>query len=66
MSNSNGNSCSLSTTSCSNIIIPKGVTGLVYIDDGSSVDSYSVYIDNGTSWDRYIPYIDNGSSFDIY
>jgi hypothetical protein len=39
--------------------------GIVYIDNGSSLEMYLVYIDNGSSWDLYIPYIDNGSSWDI-
>jgi len=37
---------------------------VVYIDNGSSFDTYEVYIDNGSSWDRYEAYIDNGSSWD--
>lgn len=39
--------------------------GIVYIDNGTSFESYQCYIDNGTSWDQYIPYIDNGTSWDI-
>lgn len=39
--------------------------GLIYIDNGSSMDAYQVYIDNGTSWDLYAPHIDNGSSWDL-
>lgn len=40
--------------------------GLVYIDNGSSLEAYQCYIDNGSSWDLYAPYIDNGSSWDLY
>ena len=39
--------------------------GLVYIDNGTTVEAYLIYIDNGSSWDQYIPYIDNGSGWDI-
>lgn len=39
--------------------------GLIYIDNGSSMDAYQVYIDNGTSWELYAPHIDNGSSWDL-
>ena len=39
--------------------------GLVYIDNGTTVEAYLVYIDNGTSWEQYIPYIDNGSGWDM-
>lgn len=42
------------------------IPGLVYIDNGSSLDAYHCYIDNGTSWDLMIPYIDNGSGWDMY
>lgn len=42
-----------------------GSVGLVYIDNGSSFDTYMVYIDNGSSWDMYLPHIDNGSSWDL-
>lgn len=41
------------------------LSGLVYIDNGSSWDAYEVYIDNGTSWDPYVLYIDDGSSWDV-
>ena len=39
--------------------------GLIYIDNGFSLEPYEIYIDNGTSWDLYIPYIDNGSNWDL-
>ena len=42
------------------------ISGVVYIDNGSSYDMYEIYIDNGTSWDQYEAYIDNGSSFELY
>ncbi len=42
-----------------------GAKGLIYIDNGSSIDAYQVYIDNGTSWDLYAPYIDSGSAWSL-
>ena len=41
------------------------ISGVVYVDNGTSLEPYLVYIDNGTSWDLYIAYIDNGTSWDI-
>ena len=41
------------------------ISGVVYIDNGTTLEPYLVYIDNGTSWDLYLAYIDNGSSWDI-
>lgn len=43
-----------------------GAAGLVYIDNGTSLESYQVYVDNGSSWDLCVPYIDNGSDWDMY
>ena len=51
---------SISTT----VDLPTVQSGLVYIDNGTSLDAYQVFIDNGSSWDQYIPYIDNGSGWD--
>lgn len=39
--------------------------GLVYIDNGSSLEAYQCYVDNGTSWDLVIPYVDNGTGWDM-
>ena len=39
--------------------------GLVYIDNGSSLQAYQCYRDNGSSWDLLLPYRDNGSSWDL-
>lgn len=39
-------------------------SGLVYIDDGTSIEPHEIFIDNGESWDRYIAYIDNGIDWD--
>lgn len=41
------------------------ISGVVYIDNGTTFEPYLVYIDNGTSWDLYLAYIDNGTSWDI-
>lgn len=41
------------------------INGLIYIDNGTTFESYQCYVDNGTSWDMCIPYIDNGTSWDI-
>ena len=41
------------------------ISGVVYIDNGTTLEPYHVYIDNGSGWDLYIPYIDNGSSWDV-
>ena len=40
------------------------VSGVVYIDNGTSFDAYEIWIDNGAKWERYVAYIDNGSSWD--
>lgn len=40
------------------------ISGVVYIDNGATLEPYLVYIDNGTSWDLYIAYIDNGTDWD--
>ena len=40
------------------------LSGVVYIDNGTTLEAYLPYIDNGTSWDLYLAYIDNGTSWD--
>lgn len=45
--------------------LPHVDQGIVYIDNGSSIDKYQAYVDNGTGWDLCIPYTDNGSGWDI-
>ena len=39
--------------------------GVVYIDNGTTIEKYLVYVDNGSGWDKYIPYVDDGSSWHI-
>lgn len=41
------------------------VSGVVYIDNGNSLDPYLIYIDNGLDWDLYIGYIDNGMDWNV-
>lgn len=55
------------TVSTKNVTIKSvaGRSGLVYIDNGSSIEAYQCFIDNGSGWDQYMPYIDNGSSWDL-
>lgn len=39
------------------------ISGVVYIDNGTTFEPYLVYIDNGSSWDLYLAYVDNGASW---
>lgn len=41
------------------------ISGVVYIDNGATLEPYLTYIDNGTSWDLYLAYIDNGTNWDV-
>lgn len=41
-------------------------SGLVYIDNGTSLGSYQCYLDNGSGWDSVLPYIDNGSDWELH
>lgn len=41
------------------------ISGVVYIDNGTTFEPYLAYIDNGEDWDLYLMYIDNGTSWDI-
>ena len=40
-------------------------SGVIYVDDGTTIEKYLVYVDKGSRWDRYVPYIDNGSTWNI-
>lgn len=44
-------------------VTPSGSIGVVYIDNGTTVEACEVYIDNGTSWDRCVPQIDTGTGW---
>lgn len=46
------------------VVISKSM-GVVYIDNGTTIEKYLVYVDNGSSWDQYVPYVDDGSSWHI-
>lgn len=48
------------------IITISEVSGVVHIDNGTTIDMYLVYIDNGSGWDQYIPYLDNGTSWNLF
>lgn len=41
------------------------ISGVVYIDNGTSFEPYLAYIDNGTSWDLYLMYVDNGTNWNV-
>lgn len=41
------------------------ISGVVYIDNGVSLEPYLTYIDNGTGWDLYLAYVGNGVDWDI-
>lgn len=41
------------------------ISGVVYIDNGSSFEPYLAYIDNGTDWELYLAYVDNGTDWNI-
>ena len=41
------------------------ISGVVYIDNGTTFEPYLAYIDNGSSWDLYIAYIDDGVNWKI-
>lgn len=39
------------------------ISGVVYIDNGTTLEPYLVYIDNGSSWDLYLAYVDDGTDW---
>ena len=41
------------------------ISGVIYIDNGTTFEPYLAYIDNGSSWDLYIAYIDDGVEWNI-
>ena len=47
------------------IVTLTNTLGLVFIDNGTTLEAYLVYIDNGSSWDQYVPYVDNGNGWDM-
>lgn len=41
------------------------ISGVVYIDNGTTFEPYLTYIDNGTEWELYLMYVDDGTDWDI-
>lgn len=41
------------------------ISGIVYIDNGTSFEPYLAYIDNGNDWELYLMYVDNGVDWNI-
>lgn len=41
------------------------ITGVVYIDNGTTFEPYLAYIDNGTEWELYLAYVDDGVDWNI-
>lgn len=40
-------------------------TGIVHIDNGSTIEDYLCYIDDGTQWNMHIPHYDTGNGFNM-
>ena len=41
------------------------ISGVIYIDNGTTLEPYLAYIDNGIDWDLYLAYVDNGTDWII-
>lgn len=41
------------------------ISGVVYIDNGTTFEPYLAYIDNGTEWQLYLMYVDDGANWNI-
>lgn len=41
------------------------ISGVVYIDNGTSFEPYLAYIDDGTNWNLYLMYVDDGIGWNI-
>ena len=41
------------------------ISGVVYIDNGTTFEPYLAYIDNGTDWELYLMYVDDGINWNI-
>ena len=48
-----------------NIYVQWKPSGVVYIDNGATLEPYLPYIDNGTSWELYLAYVDDGTTWHI-
>lgn len=41
------------------------LSGVVYIDNGTTLEPYLPYIDNGSEWEVYLAYVDNGTEWEV-
>ena len=41
------------------------ISGVVYIDNGTSFEPYLAYIDDGVNWNLYLMYVDDGANWNI-
>ena len=41
------------------------ISGVIYIDNGTTFEPYLAYIDNGTDWELYLMYVDDGTDWNI-
>ena len=41
------------------------ISGVIYIDNGTTLEPYLAYIDNGTDWELYLVYVDDGTDWNI-
>lgn len=41
------------------------ISGVVYIDNGTTFEPYLAYIDNGTDWELYLMYVDDSTDWNI-
>lgn len=39
--------------------------GMVYIDNGTTIERYLIYIEDGVIWHQVVPYSDNGKGWDM-
>ena len=39
------------------------ISGVVYIDNGTTLEPYLAYIDNGSEWELYLAYVDDGTNW---
>lgn len=41
------------------------ISGVVYIDNGTTLEPHLIYIDDGANWNLYLAYVDNGTGWDV-
>ena len=39
------------------------ISGVIYIDNGITLEPYLAYIDNGSEWELYLAYVDDGTDW---